>query len=115
MGETVLVIDDEELNLKMVRRLLEPKGCEVLEAQTAEAGIERAHARKQSLILMDIRLPGMDGLAATRLLKKDPATQVIPVIALAPMPWKRIRLKRKRRDAPTLSANPSSSMSFEPS
>jgi len=80
---TVLIIDDEELNLKLVRKLLAMEGCLVVEARNAASGVELARSSRPSLILMDIRLPDMDGLAATRILKGDPVTRDVPIVVLS--------------------------------
>ena len=81
-GELILIIEDHEKNLKLVRDLLQVKGYRTLEAGTAELGIELARRHTPQLILMDIQLPGMDGVAALGQLKADPSTTSIPVIAL---------------------------------
>jgi two-component system, cell cycle response regulator DivK len=81
-GELILIIEDNEKNLKLVRDLLQVKGYRTLEAGTAEVGIELARAHTPQLILMDIQLPGMDGVAALGQLKAEPTTTPIPVIAL---------------------------------
>ena len=78
----ILVIDDNELNVKLVRGLLKIKSAHVLEALDAETGIRLAQADPPDLILMDIQLPGIDGLQATELIKQDPNLKSIPVIAL---------------------------------
>ena len=78
----VLVVEDNQLNLELVTDLLEVAGYGVLPATTAEAGIELAGKEKPDLILMDIRLPRMDGFAAVAILKRDPATRRIPTVAL---------------------------------
>lgn len=78
----VLVIEDNPANMKLVAFLLQTAGYGVLQASEAKAGIAIAHERHPDLILMDIQLPDMDGLAATRLLKADAATASIKVIAL---------------------------------
>lgn len=62
--------------------LLEPEGYEVLQAQTAEEGMRLAREQRPDLILMDFRLPGMNGVDAARALKTDPATEKIPVVLL---------------------------------
>jgi len=79
---TILVIEDNALNLKLVRSLLTLGGYRVLDVEDAEAGIEIASQRLPDLILMDIQLPGMDGLEATRILKSQEKTRDIPVVAL---------------------------------
>jgi two-component system cell cycle response regulator DivK len=84
----VLVIEDNQANMKLATLLLRNAGHTVLCAADAEAGLTIARAELPDLILMDIQLPGMDGLAATALLKKDPATAAIPVIALTAMAMK---------------------------
>ena len=84
----VLVIEDNQANMKLATLLLRNAGHIVLCAADAEAGLTIARAELPDLILMDIQLPGMDGLAATALLKKDPATAAIPVIALTAMAMK---------------------------
>jgi two-component system cell cycle response regulator DivK len=81
MGK-VLLIEDNATNLAMARFFLQSVGHTVLSATDAETGLTLARQEHPQLILMDIQLPGMDGLEATALLKKDQATQNIPVIAL---------------------------------
>lgn len=80
--KTVLVIEDNDLNMEIVVAALELCNYEVLQATNAETGIELARTHLPDLILMDIQLPGMDGYAATRLIKEDPAIKDIPVVAL---------------------------------
>lgn len=80
--KTVLVVEDNTLNMKLVRALLQKGQFRILEATTAEEGIQMAREKRLDLILMDIQLPGMDGLSATRLLKGDPLTKEIPIAAL---------------------------------
>ncbi len=79
---TVLVIEDNELNMKLVRSLLGIENYRVLEAVDAETGIQMAGEHHPDLILMDIQLPGMDGLSATQIMKKDPELKDVPVVAL---------------------------------
>lgn len=78
----VLVIEDNAANMKLAVFLLEQAGHEVLQATDAETGISLARTERPLLILMDVQLPGMDGLSATRLLKADAATRTIKVVAL---------------------------------
>ena len=84
----ILVVEDNAANLKLATFLLESAGHEVLSATDAEAGVMVARAEQPSLILMDIQLPGMDGLAATAQLKGDELTRAIPVIALTALAMK---------------------------
>ena len=85
---TVLVIEDNPANMTLAVFLLESAGHTVLSAIDAEAGLMLARSDAPDLILMDIQLPGMDGLDATRLLKADQATATIPVIAVTAMAMK---------------------------
>ncbi|MET1078279.1 MAG: response regulator [Pseudomonas sp.] len=85
---SILVIEDNPANLKLASLLLHNVGHRVLSATDAEAGMLLARAEPPDLILMDIQLPGMDGLAATALLKQDPLTAAIPIIALTAMAMK---------------------------
>jgi two-component system, cell cycle response regulator DivK len=78
----ILVIEDNPANMALARFLLQSAGHTVLSATDAEAGLTIARAEQPHLVLMDIQLPGMDGLKATALLKRDEATRAIPVIAL---------------------------------
>jgi len=78
----VLVIEDNPLNLELIVDLLEAKDFSVLQARNAEEGLRLARDTGPDLILMDLSLPGMDGLAATQRLKADPATRPLLVIAL---------------------------------
>jgi len=82
MRTTVLVIEDTPANMKLVAMLLERVGYRVLQAPDALTGIALAQEQRPDLILMDIQLPGMDGLEATRLLKANAATRQIKVVAL---------------------------------
>lgn len=84
----VLIVEDNAANMKLARLLLSNAGHSVLCAVDAETGLTLARAEQPDLILMDIQLPGMDGLAATALLKQDPLTATIPVIALTAMAMK---------------------------
>ena len=81
-NKTVLVIEDNEMNMKLARSLLQIGKYNVLEAFDAENGIQLAREHHPDLILMDIQLPGMDGLTATREIKNDPAVKDITIIAL---------------------------------
>jgi len=78
----VLIVEDNPRNMKLVRDVLQVKGHQTLEATTAEDGIALAVERRPDLVLMDIQLPGMNGIDALRVLRGDPATAKIPVIAV---------------------------------
>jgi two-component system, cell cycle response regulator DivK len=82
MSDSVLIIEDTPVNMKLATMLLQREGHRVLQANDALEGLALARAHLPCLILMDIQLPGIDGLAATRVLKADPATAAIPVLAL---------------------------------
>ena len=84
----VLVVEDNPQNMTLATFLLESAGHIVLRAADAEVGLTLAGAEQPDLILMDIQLPGMDGLQATALLKADAATRDIPVIALTALAMK---------------------------
>jgi two-component system, cell cycle response regulator DivK len=88
MMATVLVVEDNPSNMKLATFLLKSAGHTVLAATDAETGLTMARAEQPALILMDIQLPGMDGLQATALLKADEATCAIPVIALTALAMK---------------------------
>jgi two-component system cell cycle response regulator DivK len=85
---TVLVVEDNAANMTLAVFLLQSAGHTVLTATDAEAGLALARDQQPNLILMDIQLPGMDGLEATALLKRDGATRAIPVIALTALAMK---------------------------
>ncbi len=85
---TVLVVEDNPANMTLAVFLLQSAGHTVLSATNAEAGLTLAHEEQPDLILMDIQLPGMDGLEATALLKGDDTTRAIPVIALTALAMK---------------------------
>ena len=84
----ILIIEDNAANMKLAVLLLQNAGHAVMCATDAETGLTIARADQPDLILMDIQLPDMDGLAATALLKQDPVTAAIPVIALTAMAMK---------------------------
>ena len=81
-NKKILVVEDNPMNLKLIKSLLEIGKYEVIEAMEATTGIQLAQQHRPDLILMDIQLPGMDGLTATRELKKDPELKDIPVVAI---------------------------------
>ena len=82
MTDLVLIVEDNDKNLKLARDLLRYHGFETIEATSAEDGIPLAVARTPRLILMDIQLPGMDGVSALEKLRAHAATAAIPVVAM---------------------------------
>jgi CheY-like chemotaxis protein len=77
-----LIIEDNEKNRRLCRDVLQVKGYKTIESETAEEGLKLALDQAPALILMDIQLPGMDGITAMKQLKADPNTQSIPIIAI---------------------------------
>jgi len=80
--QLILIVEDNDKNLKLTRDVLRFHGFETIEATNAEDGIALAQDRKPDLVLMDIQLPGMDGVSALQELRQDKATAAIPVVAL---------------------------------
>ena len=78
----ILVVEDNALNMKLMRGICLMGDFQIIEATDAESGIHLAREHQPFLILMDIQLPGMDGLAATRIIKSDPLLKDIPVVAI---------------------------------
>jgi len=81
-GELILIVEDNEKNRRLVRDVLQVKGYRTIESETAEEGIRLAQESRPALILMDIHLPGMNGIEALGQLRADPETRGIPVIAV---------------------------------
>ena len=81
-GKNILLVEDNEVNRRLAGFLLRSHGYEVREATTAAAAFEMVDKERPDLIVMDIQLPGMDGLEITKKLKEQPATADIPVIAV---------------------------------
>ena len=102
----VLIIEDNPANMKLATLLLRHANHTVICAVDAESGLMRAHAEQPDLILMDIQLPGMDGLAATAILKQDPGTSRIPVIALTALAMKEDREKSQAAGCDAYIAKP---------
>jgi two-component system cell cycle response regulator DivK len=84
----ILIIEDNPANMELAVFIMKSAGHTVLSASDAEAGLSLARGERPSLILMDIQLPGIDGLEAIALLKRDDATRAIPVIALTALAMK---------------------------
>jgi two-component system cell cycle response regulator DivK len=81
-GELILIVEDNEKNRKLERDILQFHGYRTVEADTAEEGIRLAQSTPPALVLMDIQLPGMNGIEALHHLRADPRTRAIPVIAV---------------------------------
>lgn len=81
-GETILIVEDSALNRKLVETVLQPYGYHLLIAVNGEEGVEVATREKPDLILMDVQMPKLSGYDATRILKAQPETARIPIVAL---------------------------------
>ena len=82
MSQRILIVEDEDDNRRIMRDLLQSAGYDVVEAVTGDQGVAMAESESPDLILMDIRLPNIDGFEATRRIKKQPGLAQIPVIAV---------------------------------
>jgi two-component system cell cycle response regulator DivK len=100
-NELILLVEDNDKNRKLARDVLQVKGYRVIEAESAEAGLVLAAEQQPDLVLMDIHLPGMDGLQALTRMREGPATRAIPVIAFTAsvMPQERSKIKAAGFDA----------------
>jgi CheY-like chemotaxis protein len=81
-GAMILIVEDNERNLKLLRDVLGVRGYSTVEARSAEEALERVRAEPPQLVLMDIQLPGMDGVAALRALRALPETAAVPIVAV---------------------------------
>jgi two-component system, cell cycle response regulator DivK len=81
-NELILIIEDNEKNRKLIRDLLQVKGYQTIDTETAEDGLKLAEEETPALILMDIQLPDMDGITAMKQLKAAPTTNRIPIVAI---------------------------------
>lgn len=80
---TVLIVDDSRTAIAVLKKTLEPTGFSILSAENAEEGIDMAKIHSPDIILMDVIMPGLNGFQATRILRKDPVTQSIPIIIVS--------------------------------
>ena len=87
MSKRILIVEDHETNRRILRDLLTSAGYALAEAVTGEEGVALAETYRPDLILMDIQLPGLDGYAATRRIKENPALHHIPIIAVTSYAW----------------------------
>ena len=90
-GQRILVVEDNAKNLKLLRDVLQFSGYDVAEARSGEEGVELAGKRTPDLILMDLQLPGIDGIEALRLLRANPTTRSVPVVAVTAFAMKQDR------------------------
>jgi len=81
-GELILIVEDNDKNRKLVRDVLAHQGYRVLEAESGEDGVQLAREQRPALVLMDIQLPGIDGIEALRRLRAAPETRDTPVLAV---------------------------------
>ena len=81
-NELILIVEDNERNRKLVRDVLQFRGYQTIEAETGEDAVRLARERLPALVLMDIQLPGIDGITALGQLRSEPTTRTIPVIAV---------------------------------
>ena len=95
-NNTILVVEDNEMNRKLCRAILENFQATVIEAETAEKGMELLEQQRPDLVLMDIQLPGMSGLQAIKIIKENPAWRDIPVIALTAYAMREDAIKVKK-------------------
>ena len=97
-NELIVLIEDNERNRKLARDVLTHQGYRVAEAESAEDGLALVARERPSLILMDIHLPGIDGIEALRRLRADPATRAIPVVAVtaSAMTYRSVALENVR-------------------
>lgn len=95
-GLRILVVEDNPLNLKLVRDVLTAYGYDVVEAQTGEDGVALAGTCSPDLVLMDLQLPGIDGYEALRLLRQDPRLGGVPVVAVTAFAMKEDRERAAR-------------------
>ncbi len=94
-GELILIVEDEEKDRKLARDVLEVRGYRTLETSTGEDGIDLARDQQPALVLLDIHLPGIDGIETFQRLRNDPVTEAIPVIAVteSATPDDRVRIE----------------------
>jgi len=105
-AKTILYVEDNELNRKIVRDLLKRTSYALIEAQDGEAGVATALEKRPDLILMDIQLPKISGIEATRRLRAEPATATTPIVALTSFALSGDEQKAKEAGATAYLAKP---------
>ena len=93
MSNVILIVEDDPKSLKLIRDLLRASGYAIIEATDGRQGVEQARAQKPDLIFMDIQMPVVNGIEATKILKTDRATKDIPIIALTASAMKEDKVK----------------------
>jgi two-component system cell cycle response regulator DivK len=104
--KTILYVEDNEMNRKIVRDLLKRTTYKLVEAFDGEAGVAKALEIRPDLILMDIQLPKMSGLDATRKLRAEPATAATPIVTITSFALSATTRKQRKRARPRISRNP---------
>ena len=112
MPEKILIIEDNPVNMELATDLLEVAGYEVQQAASAEEGIALARSEMPDLILMDLSLPGMDGLSATRHLCADDSTAQIPIVVLTANAMKGDEARARQAGASGYVAKPIDTRAF---
>ena len=94
-NELILIVEDNEKNRKLARKILEKKGYRTIEVETGEEAVEAARREKPAIILMDYQLPGIDGIEAFKRIRTDPAIRRMPIVAVtaSAMPEDSARMK----------------------
>lgn len=88
MGRTILVVDDNEANLRLINAVLKTRGYDLMEARNGEAALEAVAARRPSLVLMDVQMPGLSGIEVARTIRSQPALADLGLIAITAMAMK---------------------------
>src|SRR6476661_4079415 len=88
MGRTILVVDDNDANLRLINAVLKTRGYDLMEARSGEAALETLAARHPSLVLMDVQMPGLSGIDVARTIRSQPALADLPLIAITAMAMK---------------------------
>jgi two-component system cell cycle response regulator DivK len=88
MAETILVVDDNEANLRLINAVLKTRGYDLLEARSGEAALEMLAAQRPSLVLMDVQMPGLSGIDVARTIRAMPALAELPLVAITAMAMK---------------------------
>jgi CheY-like chemotaxis protein len=88
MDRTILVVDDNEANLRLINAMLKTRGYELMEARSGEAALDMLAAQRPSLVLMDVQMPGLSGIDVARTIRSMPTLVDLPLIAITAMAMK---------------------------